>query len=153
MKLAVIGSGISGLGSAWILNSHHEVHLFEADSRLGGHAHTVTVRDSQGQSIPVDTGFLVYNELTYPHLMAFFKKLGVETSSSDMSLAIRADHRDLEWAGTNLNTVFAQRRNIFKPRFLKMISEILRFQREAEQNLQLAKAHEWSLGHLLKYRR
>lgn len=153
MKIAVIGSGISGLGSSWILSAKHEVHLFESDSRLGGHAHTVPVVESTGSTVPVDTGFLVYNELTYPHLKAFFKKLGVTTANSDMSLAIRADHKDLEWAGANLDTVFAQRRNILKPRFLRMIRDILRFQKEAEENLKLSQLNQWTLGQLLKYRR
>ncbi|NUN07002.1 MAG: FAD-dependent oxidoreductase, partial [Bdellovibrio sp.] len=77
MKIAVIGAGISGLGSAWILSQKHEVHLFESESRLGGHANTVLIKEGDGSSVPVDTGFLVYNELTYPHLKSFFKELNV----------------------------------------------------------------------------
>ena len=149
MKTAVIGAGISGLGSAWILRQTDEVHLFESEGRLGGHAHTVRVNEGSS-NVPVDTGFLVYNELTYPHLTNFFKSLNVETVESDMSLAINAPHKNLEWAGTNLDTVFAQRTNILRPGFLKMLYEITRFHREAESNRDLSQQNNWSLGDLIK---
>ncbi len=150
MKVAVIGAGISGLGSAWLLSQKHEVHLFESESRLGGHAHTVSVTEQNGAQVPVDTGFLVYNELTYPHLKNFFKALQVETVDSEMSLSVQVKSKNLEWSGTNLNTVFSQRRNLLKPQFYKMIFEILRFGKEAEENLSLAKRHAWSLADLLQ---
>jgi predicted NAD/FAD-binding protein len=148
MKVAVIGAGISGLGAAWILSQKYEVHLFEAAPILGGHAHTAFV-DDEGQSIPVDTGFLVYNELTYPNLISFFKTLNVETAKSDMSLAIRAGHKNLEWAGTNLDSVFAQRKNLFKPSFIKMLLDIKRFHSESEENLIQSRKYKWSLGELI----
>lgn len=151
MKTAVIGAGISGLGSAWILSQQDEVHLFESDSRLGGHAHTVQVKEAHSD-VAIDTGFLVYNELTYPHLISFFKELQVETVESDMSLAIKAPHKNLEWAGTSLDTVFAQRSNILRPGFLKMLYDITRFHREAEANRDLAQKNSWSLGDLIKAR-
>lgn len=151
MKTAVIGSGISGLGAAWILTQTDEVHLFESDSRLGGHANTVRVNDGSSEH-PVDTGFLVYNELTYPHLKSFFKELRVETAESDMSLAIKSPYKGLEWAGTSLDTVFAQRRNLLRPSFLKMLYDITRFHREAEENRMLAQKHGWTLGQLMRTR-
>lgn len=151
MKVAVIGAGISGLGSAYLLSQQHEVHLFESDSRWGGHAHTVSV-DEGGRHVPVDTGFLVYNELTYPHLIGLFKTLGVETIESDMSLSVQVKEKNLEWSGTNLNTVFGQRINLLKPRFYGMLSEILRFHRESERNLALSREHSWSLRELLHQR-
>ncbi|WP_415061410.1 NAD(P)/FAD-dependent oxidoreductase [Bdellovibrio sp.] len=151
MKTAVIGAGISGLGAAWILSQQDEVHLFESEGRLGGHAHTVDVSDGSS-GVPVDTGFLVYNELTYPHLKSFFKELHIETVASDMSLAIKAPYKDLEWAGTNLDTVFAQRSNIVRPAFLRMLYDITRFNREAEQNKELAQKHGWSLRQLVQSR-
>lgn len=151
MKTAVIGSGISGLGAAWIMSQTDEVHLFESDSRLGGHANTVYVKDGSSD-IPVDTGFLVYNELTYPHLKSFFKELQVETAASDMSLAIKAPHKGLEWAGTSLDTVFAQRSNIVRPGFLRMLYDITRFHREAETNRSLAQKNGWTLGQLMHTR-
>jgi predicted NAD/FAD-binding protein len=152
MKIAVIGSGISGLGAAYILSREHEVHLFEADSRLGGHAHTVQVQDSGG-SISMDTGFLVYNELTYPHLKAFFAHLEVKTVDSNMTLAIQNEKTGLEWAGTNLNTVFGQRRNLLNISFLRTLLNILRFHREVEDNLLLARRHGWTIRELVENRK
>jgi predicted NAD/FAD-binding protein len=152
MKVAVVGAGISGLSAAWLLSQKHEVHLFESENRLGGHAHTVSVDSSDGP-IPMDTGFLVYNELTYPHLTAFFKALQVETVNSDMSLSVRVEEKGLEWSGTNLNTVFGQRSNLLRPRFHRMLLEILRFGREAEANLSQSRRHGWTLGELLRNRR
>lgn len=152
MKIGVVGSGISGIGAAWLLSKQHEVHLFEAESRLGGHAHTVVVNEAQN-SIPMDTGFLVYNELTYPHLTQFFKHLNVETMESSMSLSVQVQQKNLEWSGGNLNTIFGQRKNIFKLSFYKMLLEILRFGREAETNRQAALRHAWTLGELLQARK
>ncbi len=152
MKIAVIGSGISGLAAAWYLKDEHEIHLFESDSRLGGHANTTFVKEA-GADIPIDTGFLVYNELNYPLLTQFFKELGVETAESDMSLSIKVDEKKLEWNGTSLNTIFGQRRNLLKPGFLRMLLEILRFNREAKVNLELARANGWTLGDLIRERR
>ncbi|MFN7903798.1 MAG: NAD(P)/FAD-dependent oxidoreductase [Pseudobdellovibrionaceae bacterium] len=151
MKIAVIGAGISGLGSAYLLAQKFEVHLFESANRLGGHSHTVFASEEEKQ-IPIDTGFLVYNELTYPHLTAFFKHLDVVTVASDMSLSIQNKNKNLEWAGTNLNSVFGQRKNLFKPKFYLMLREVLRFAKEADQNIIDSQKNSWTLGELLKYR-
>ena len=151
LTVAVVGSGISGLGAAWLLSKKYDVHLFEADDRLGGHAHTVTVKEESGP-VPIDTGFLVYNELTYPNLTAFFKELNVETVDSNMSLSVQVPHKNLEWSGTSLNSVFGQRKNLLKLSFYKMLLEILRFGREAEANVTLSRQHSWSLNDLLKNR-
>lgn len=148
MKIAVIGAGISGLSASLILSKRHDVHLFESDTRFGGHAHTVNV-DVDGKPIPADTGFLVYNELNYPHLTALFKYLGVETAPSNMSLSISLVEKNLEWCGTSLSTVFGQRRNIFRLSFHRMLLELLRFHREADENLELSKQNSWTLGQLL----
>ncbi len=129
MRVAVIGAGIAGLGCAAKLAAHHEVSLFEANNYLGGHANTVDVT-LDGLCHPVDTGFLVYNERTYPNLIELFTQLGVQTLASDMSFSVRLERgrrSALEWAGTNLNTVFAQRRNLVSPRFLRMLADLLRF--------------------------
>lgn len=152
MKIAVIGGGISGLGSGVILSPHHEVHLFEAGDRLGGHAHTVDIQEAAHLSVPVDTGFLVFNELNYPHLTAFFRYLDVRTVDSDMSLSIRTTASDLEWAGTNLNSIFGQKKNLLRPSFLRMLREILRFHREAESNLVLSRRHGWTPAELFRER-
>ena len=127
-QVAVIGSGISGLSAAHGLRQHAHVTLFEAEGRLGGHAHTVDLT-LEGITHGVDTGFLVYNQRTYPRLIALFEELGVETAPSDMSFSVQAPDIDLEWNGSTLNTVFAQRRNLLRPAFLGMLREILRFNR------------------------
>lgn len=136
MKIAVIGAGISGLSAAWQLARHgHDVSLYEAGDYFGGHTNTVDIT-IDGKSFGVDTGFLVFNHRTYPNLVKLFDDIKVDTSASDMSfscklpLSDQSGARILEWAGANLNTVFAQRRNLFNPRFLRMIKDILRFNRE-----------------------
>lgn len=129
MRIAVVGSGIAGLSAAWLLSRWHQVTLYEADNRLGGHTHTVDVT-LDGHRFPVDTGFLVFNHRTYPELTRLFDTLGVETVASDMSFSVRLDSPALEWAGSNLNTVFGQRRNLARPEFWGMLADILRFNRE-----------------------
>jgi predicted NAD/FAD-binding protein len=139
MKVAVIGSGISGLAAAHRLRGHARVTLFEAGSYFGGHTHTVDVSlpDAHGQAVThgVDTGFLVFNERTYPGLIALLDGLRVPTAPSDMSFSVQVPgagvlgSRALEWSGSNLATVFAQRRNLLRPQFWGMLSELLRFNR------------------------
>ncbi len=130
MRIAVVGSGISGLSAALRLQAHHEVALYESDSRPGGHAHTVDVT-LDGLCAPVDTGFLVYNERTYPLLIALFKELGVREAPTDMSFAASIGPHRLEWSGSNIRAVFAQPSNLLRPRFWRMLRDILRFNHEA----------------------
>ena len=133
MKTAVIGAGISGLSSAYrLVQAGADVTLFEAGRYFGGHSNTVDV-DVDGVRFGVDTGFLVFNERTYPKLIGLFAELGVESVASDMSFSVKLPlaGRTLEWAGSSLDTVFAQRRNLFNPRFLRMVRDILRFNKEA----------------------
>ena len=134
MKVAIVGSGISGLVAAHRLRTHAQVSLFEAGDYFGGHTHTVdiTLPTAQGpQTCGVDTGFLVYNERTYPGLIALFAELGVPTTASDMSFSVQVPpqtgQRAIEWSGSNLATVFAQKRNLASPRFLGMLTDLLRF--------------------------
>jgi predicted NAD/FAD-binding protein len=125
-RIAVVGSGIAGLASAWLLSRQYEVTLFEADARLGGHTHTVDVT-VDGQSFPVDTGFLVFNERTYPNLIALLDHLQVPSVASDMSFAVSLEKPALEWAGSTLATLFGQPRNLLRPDFWRMVNDILRF--------------------------
>ena len=133
-RIAVIGSGISGLSAAYHLRKQADVTLFEAGSYFGGHTHTVDVTLPSPQGMVthgVDTGFLVFNERTYPGLIGLFAELQVQTSASDMSFSVQSPRvsgqRAMEWSGSNLNTVFAQRSNLFSPKFLGMLRDVLRF--------------------------
>ena len=131
MKIAVVGGGISGLGAAWLLRQKHEVTLFEAADYMGGHTHTVDVVVDEVQCA-VDTGFLVFNHRTYPNLTALFDTLDVATVASDMSLAVSLCNPDLEWAGSSLTTLFAQKRNLHRPGFWRMLQDALRFNRTTQ---------------------
>jgi len=127
-SIAVIGSGIAGLSAAWGLSSQARVTLFEANDYFGGHTHTVDV-SLQGQTCGVDTGFLVFNERTYPLLIQLFEQLGVDVAASEMSFSVQLPSQGLEWSGSNLNSVFAQRRNLLRPDFYRMLSDLMRFNR------------------------
>ncbi len=134
MKIAVVGSGISGISAAWALGCAHVVTIFEKRLRPGGHSATVDV-DYDGKSIAVDTGFIVFNENNYPLLTRLFDRLGVETEQSEMSFAVSLDNGRFEWCGRTLRSVFAQRRNLFSPGFLMMLGDILRFNAHARKDL------------------
>lgn len=144
-NIAIIGSGISGLGAAYLLSPHHEVTIYEADHRPGGHSHTVDVH-VDGQRFGVDTGFLVFNERTYPLLCRLFGHLQVPVVKSDMSFSVKIPENDLEWAGTDLDSVFAQRRNLFRPSFWGMLRDILRFNKCATRDLDNPMLSGISLG-------
>lgn len=129
-RVAIVGAGIAGLGAAWKLAGQADVTLFEAANHFGGHANTVDLT-LDGVTHGVDTGFLVYNERTYPALIQLFAELGVATAPSEMSFSVQAPAQGLEWSGSNLDSVFAQRRNLVSPSFWGMLAEILRFNRVA----------------------
>lgn len=129
-RIAVIGSGVSGLVTAHLLHPHADVTVFEADSKLGGHVNTVDVTDG-GRTFGIDTGFIVYNERNYPFFSSLLDELGVETQPSDMSFAVSSRVSGLEYAGTNLNTLLARRTNAFRPSFLRMLLDVVRFNRAA----------------------
>ena len=133
-RLAVIGAGVSGLSCAWALSRSHDVVLYEAEGRLGGHANTSEVAWG-GRAIAVDTGFIVYNEPTYPNLTALFSHVGIETAPTDMSFAVSLDRGSYEYAGKDLRGLFAQPSNIFRARFWSMMRDLLRFYREAPRDL------------------
>lgn len=148
LNIAVIGSGISGLSCGWLLSQQHKVTLFEKDERFGGHSNTVTVADVLGP-VPVDTGFLVFNPATYPNLVAFFKHFEVPVKPADMSFAFSVDQGVLEYSGKGLAGLFAQKSNLLRPRFWRMVWDILRFYREAEK-WRATLSPEVTLGELLK---
>lgn len=130
MRIAVVGSGIAGMAAAWQLAREHSVVLFEADSRLGGHTHTHPVQ-RDGRSFQVDSGFIVHNPENYPLLTAMFRELGVETQPTTMSFSVHSERTGLEYNAGTLNGLFCQRRNLLRPRFYRMVADILRFYRES----------------------
>ncbi len=132
MRVAVVGSGISGLVVADALAADHDVTVFEADTRIGGHTHTVDVR-ADGRDFAIDTGFIVYNERTYPNFVRLLERWGVPTRASTMSFSVRCEVTGLEYNGHTLGTIFAQRRNLLRPSFWRMLREILRFNGDAKR--------------------
>ena len=143
MQVAIIGSGVAGLVAGWRLHAHHAVTLFEADSRIGGHVHTVEVardatrlaRPGEADALAVDTGFIVHNPVNYPVLCRIFAELGVATRDTGMSFSVVCERTGLCWAGRDLSTVFAQRRNLLRPRFWGMLRGIARFHAAARAEL------------------
>ncbi|MAL08884.1 MAG: NAD/FAD-binding protein [Maricaulis sp.] len=146
-RVAVIGSGISGLGAAWALRHSHDVTLFEKRDRLGGHSATVDI-DYDGTPLSVDTGFIVFNPLNYPNLVALFEHLGIATHQTDMSFGF-AVKQGLEWCSNGLGGVFAQKRNMARPSFLLMLRDILRFNDLAPAALDAGELRGLSLGQFL----
>ncbi len=130
MKLAIVGTGIAGMTAAHLLHQDHDLTIFEAGAYIGGHTNTVEV-EQQGRSYAVDTGFIVFNDWTYPNFIALLDRLGVASQPSDMSFSVRCVQTGLEYNGTSLNSLFAQRRNLLRPSFYRMIRDILRFNRDS----------------------
>ena len=153
MNIAIIGSGISGLAAAYYLNKQHCVTVFESDSRIGGHTATIDVAYQREQHA-VDTGFIVYNDWTYPNFIELLDEIDVESRPTQMSFSVSCEKSGLEYAGSNLSTLFADRRNLFRPAHWKMLLEILRFNREAIKDLEDNElAARGTLGEYLEQRK
>ncbi|MCF8069111.1 MAG: FAD-dependent oxidoreductase [Desulfobacterales bacterium] len=132
-KIAIIGSGISGLTCGYYLSPVHDIILFEAEDYIGGHTHTVDV-EKDGEQASIDTGFIVFNERTYPNFIRLIREIGVPFQNTEMSFSVANDAIDLEYNGTNLDTLFAQRANLLRPRFWKMLTDILRFNKDVRRS-------------------
>ena len=150
MKIAIIGSGIAGLTCAYLLNRRHAITLFEAESWVGGHTHTVPV-SLDGQHYAIDTGFIVFNDWTYPNFIHLLRQLGVRYQPTEMSFSVHDPRSGVEYNGNNLNSLFAQRSNLLSPRFWGMLQDILRFNREALRDLEEGRiAADLTLGQYLQ---
>ncbi|MBE7217795.1 MAG: FAD-dependent oxidoreductase, partial [Caulobacteraceae bacterium] len=147
-RIAVVGSGVSGLSCAWLLSSRHEVTVYEADARIGGHSNTV-LAPAPGGEVAVDTGFIVYNEATYPNLTALFAHLGVRTKPAEMSFGVSLDDGALEYGSAHPLAIFAQPSNLVSARFWSMLRDLVRFYREAPQALAALELQPRTLGELL----
>lgn len=134
-KIAIIGSGIAGLGCAYFLHPHQQVTLLEKNDYVGGHTNTVTVQEGE-KTLPIDTGFMVFNHQTYPNLLRFFQKLDIKTQATDMSFSVNHLNDDLQWNGAGLLKLFSQRKNLLRPRFYKLLSQMSRFAKEAPTDLE-----------------
>ncbi len=151
-QIAVIGSGIAGLAAAWLLGRQHHVTLIEKNAYIGGHTHTIDV-DESGQRLAIDTGFIVYNIANYPLLTRLFEQLGVATRESDMSFSASIGPGEIEYSGDSLNTLFAQRRNLISPSFLRMVADLVRFNRRCKHMLREGGFDGLSVGALLERER
>jgi predicted NAD/FAD-binding protein len=149
MRIAVVGSGISGLAAAWLLNRRHEVHVFEVRTRLGGHTHTV-VHEVEGRRLHLDTGFIVYNEATYPNLTRVFAELGVATRASDMSFSVSSADPDIEFASHGLRGLFAQKSLVFSATYLRLLVDVVRFGRRGRRVLASSADPDATIGEFLE---
>jgi len=131
MRIAIIGTGVSGLVTAHLLQDRHDITVFEARERIGGHVNTIEIEERSGRLRSVDTGFIVYNETNYPLFTKLMSDLGVATQPSNMSFGVRSDAARLEYSSASFTTLFAQRRNLFNPGYIRMLRDILRFNRDA----------------------
>ena len=134
MRIAIVGTGISGLTAAYILNRNNDITVFEKNDYIGGHTHTHTIKDEE-RSIAVDSGFIVYNEVAYPNFIKLLDQLGVERQKTTMGFSVKSTIKDLEYAGNSIRTLFAQRRNFFRPSFIMMIWDIIRFNKKARSDI------------------
>jgi predicted NAD/FAD-binding protein len=134
MRIAIVGTGISGMVAAYLLHAEHKLVVYEANDYIGGHTNTVEI-EAHGRRYAIDTGFIVYNELNYPNFSALIGQLGIESQPAPMSFSVRCEQTGLEYSPTTLNALFAQRRNLLNPRFWRMVADIFRFRKESAELL------------------
>lgn len=151
--IAIIGGGVTGIVAAWLLSRRHNVTLMEKNDYLGGHTHTIELKEGPDALCCVDTGFIVFNERTYPNFIKFLSVLGVEGRDSEMSFSYWDDDRQFGYAGTSLNGLFAQRKNLFRPSFWRMLLEIHRFGQQASEEVKSDKVPAVTLGEYLEMKR
>ena len=142
-RIAIIGSGISGLTCGHLLHTHHDVTVFDINDYIGGHTATKIIK-VKGQSYPVDTGFIVFNDWTYPNFIKLMDKLGVSRQPTEMSFSVHSEKSKLEYNGNNLNTLFAQRRNLFRPRFWRLVRDILKFNKACKARVEEARKEDFT---------
>jgi len=148
MRIAIIGGGISGLAAGWYLSRKHQVTLFEKEPRLGGHTNTIMVKDGE-ETIPIDTGFIVHNDRTYPNLVRLLAELGVDTQPSDMSFSVTCRQTGFEYSSRGINGFFAQRKNLLNRKHYQLLAEILRFNRSALKLLDQPGAESATIGDVI----
>ena len=149
-RIAVIGGGVSGIVSAYLLQKQHQVSLFEKNDYLGGHTNTIEIKMGPDAGLMVDTGFIVLNDATYPLFQRFLNNLGVSTRIADMSFGFQCLQTGMVYAGNNLNGLFAQRGNLISPNFYRFLLEIIRFSRQASKDLEAGTVPEVTLGDYLR---
>jgi len=135
VRIGIVGTGIAGLTAAWLLGRRHEIAVFEAEERIGGHTATVDV-SIDGERHAVDTGFIVFNDRTYPNFIRLMQELDVASAPTQMSFSVSSDSDEIEYAGTSFDTLLAQRGNVLRPAFWRMVRDILRFNRSAAADLE-----------------
>src|SRR5271165_2553192 len=148
LRIAVIGTGVSGLSAAWLMHPRHDVSVYERAGRIGGHSNTVSV-PLDGLEIPVDAGFIVYNTATYPNFVQLLRVLGIESIETDMSFSASLRGGEIEYSGSGLAGLFAQRSNLLRPRFWRMLADLVRFYRQATHDAGGVMAEETTLGDYL----
>jgi predicted NAD/FAD-binding protein len=149
MKIAVVGSGVSGLSAAYYLSKKHSVDLFEKENQFGGHANTLNVIYGNKKEVAVDIGFMVFNQKTYPNLINFFSENKVEIEKSDMSFSVSVSESDIEYCGKGIQGIFSNKKNLFNPKFIKMFFEIISFYKNCEK-IDIEKINQKTLGQYLK---
>src|SRR5271157_1754365 len=151
-SIGIVGTGIAGMGCAYFLQKSNDIAMYERNNDIGGHTNTITV-DEDGMEIPIDTGFMVYNEVTYPNLARLFNELNVETKNTSMSFSVQHLPSGLEYSGSSLNHLFAQRKNIFNPRFVRMLWQINRFNSQCLEVIEEKKFESYTLEEYVRERR